>query len=208
MMATKLVQDTITNANIAAVIIAAGYSSRMHAFKPLLLIRDKTFLETTVATFTGAGITDIVVVVGHQSELLIPLIEVMHLKWVLNSNYQLGMFSSVQTGAAAIAPTSTAFFTMPVDVPLVKPETIQHLVKAFDLQEMDVLYPSFEGNKGHPPLISAHLIPELLSSKDEGGLKVFLQQQAKPAYLNVSDPGILVDIDTQESYERLIQSIK
>lgn len=196
------------DSNVAAVIIAAGYSSRMHSFKPLLPIGDKTLLETTVATFTGAGITDIVVVVGHHSELLIPLIEAIDLKWVLNPNYQLGMFSSVQTGAAAIDPTSRAFFTMPVDVPLVKSETIQGLVNTFDLQEMDVLYPSFEGKKGHPPLISANLIPELLSSKDEGGLKVFLQQQAKPAYLNVSDPGILVDIDTQESYERLIQSIK
>lgn len=193
--------------NIAAVIIAAGYSSRMHDFKPLLPIGDKTLLETTVATFQEAGITDIVVVVGYQGDLLIPLVESMGLKWVANDHYHLGMFSSIQAGTGAISPTARAFFMMPVDIPLVKPETIKGLVAAYNHAEMAVLYPSFEGKRGHPPLISTGLIPKLLNSEDEGGLKVFLQQHGEAAYLKVSDPGILVDIDTQASYEQLIRNL-
>lgn len=198
----------MTDRNIlktSAVIIAAGFSSRMHDFKPLLALSDKTVLETTVSTFTEAGIQDIVVVVGHKQELLIPLIEALGLKWVINHNYEYGMFSSIQTGIRSIDPNSRAFFMMPVDVPLVRPDTIKQLMSAYDDQGMDVMYPSFDGRRGHPPLITSRLIPELISSDDQGGLKQFLESHGKPSYLVVSDPGILIDIDTEEAYNRVKQ---
>lgn len=191
----------------SAVIIAAGYSSRMHAFKPLLPMGDKSVLETTASIFLQAGIRDIVVVIGHQGQTLIPLIQSMDLKWVLNEDYEKGMFTSIQTGIRVIDPSSQCFFMMPVDIPMVKPDTIKLILEAYDDQKMDVLYPSCEGRRGHPPLITTRLIPELLRSRGEDGLKGFLGSHAKSvSHLNVADLGILMDMDTKEDYFALLRS--
>jgi len=144
-----------------------------------------------------------VVVLGYTNESLIPLIESMDIKWVINHNYELGMFTSIQTGAQHIDPTSKGFFMMPVDMPLVRPDTITQLIQAYDDQVMDVLYPSYEGRRGHPPLISCHLIPELLNSSDSGGLKSFLDRRGRGSYLEISDPAILMDMNTEEAYAKL-----
>jgi CTP:molybdopterin cytidylyltransferase MocA len=188
---------------ISAVIIAAGFSSRMHDFKPLLSIGDKTVLERTVSTFICAGITDIVVVLGHQAETLIPLIESLGIRWVINPNYEQGMYTSIQIGAKMIDGASQCFFMMPVDVPLVMPETIEKMTTMYEDTAMNVLYPSYEGRRGHPPLISTRLIPKLSESADSGGLKGFLEREGMASYLVVDDPGILMDMDTQADYEKL-----
>lgn len=192
----------------SAVIIAAGFSSRMHVFKPLLTLGNQTVLERTISIFTQAGIRDIVVVLGHQSDSLKPLIESLGVKWVFNPNYEQGMFASVQTGVTDIDATSTCFFMMPVDMPLVKPETIKEMMAAYDDQAMDVLYPSCDGRRGHPPLISNRLIPQLIDSSDSGGLKVFLETQGKASYIAIQDPGILMDMDTETDYEKMRKALE
>jgi CTP:molybdopterin cytidylyltransferase MocA len=184
--------------NISAIILAAGFSSRMKGFKPLLRIGEKTFAEHAIALFKRAGIGDIVTVVGHLSEKLIPVVKAASSRYVINDNYHDGMYSSIQTGVNALKHSCDAFFLLPVDIPLVLPTTIGQLSNAFCKNPLSmVCYPQFQSRRGHPPLINSKLIDEILSYSGQGGLRAFLRRHENLAiYIPVEDPFIRLDADT------------
>ncbi len=191
---------------IVTLILAAGYSSRMEgAFKPLLTIRPHTVVEHTVRMQQAAGISDVRVVVGHRAEEVEAAAGHLGVRFIHNPNYDRGMFSSIQAGVASLPIDVPAFFIMPVDIPFVHPETIRMLLKAFKERSCGIIYPTYDGQDGHPPLISGEFIPEILSFQGEGGLRGILARHDAIAHrIAVSDEMILIDIDTPEDYERLM----
>ncbi|NTW28188.1 MAG: NTP transferase domain-containing protein [Coriobacteriia bacterium] len=195
--------------SIAAIILAAGYSSRMGAFKPLLPFGETTVLEQAVAVFRKAGVQDVRVVVGYRSEDLLPVLAGMKVRSVMNPCYQEGMFSSVLAGVESMGAECEAFFLMPVDFPLVRPETIELLAHARRDTSIGIFYPAFLGERGHPPLISNSYRERLLSWRGMGGLKAFLEQyEGDSMTVESGDEGILLDMDTLEDYERLRASLR
>ena len=79
-----------------ACILAAGFSSRMGSFKPLLPLGDKTVIERAIAVSKEAGIEDIVVVTGYNREALLPVLEKEGVEEVFNWHFEEGMFTSIQ----------------------------------------------------------------------------------------------------------------
>ena len=191
--------------NISAIILAAGFSSRMKRFKPLLRIGEKTFAEHAIALFKRAGIGDIVTVVGHLSEKLIPVVKAASSRYVINDNYHDGMYSSIQTGVNALKHSCDAFFLLPVDIPFVLPTTIQRLANAFCKNSLSlVCYPQFQSRRGHPPLINSKLVDEILSYSGQGGLREFLRSYENQAIsIPVEDPFIRLDADTPKDLSLL-----
>ncbi|MGC8659140.1 MAG: NTP transferase domain-containing protein [Desulfomonilaceae bacterium] len=197
------------SSRLVAIILAAGLSSRMVEFKPLLKFGAKTVLEHVVDIFRGAGVRDILVVVGHRSEDLIPTLQSMHIRWVNNPKYEEGMLSSIKTGISAIGNEFDAFFVMPVDIPLVETRTISRIIDAFKKSEKLIFYPVFRDKRGHPPLISIRYRDEILSWDQPGGLKSFLSQNEDAALnIGVQDEHILMDMDTQVDYKGLLKIYK
>jgi CTP:molybdopterin cytidylyltransferase MocA/HD superfamily phosphohydrolase YqeK len=189
---------------LTAIILAAGYSSRMGEFKPLLPFGGTTVLERAIRLFREAGIHDIKVVVGHRSSELLPLLERLKVQPLPNERYQEGMFSSVLTAAASLTPESGAFFLLPVDIPLVRRETVELMARSYERTVKGILYPAFRGTPGHPPLISASYRDTILSWHGNGGLKdLLMQYESDTAAVETGDEGILLDMDTTEDYERL-----
>ena len=88
---------------LAALILAAGYSSRMGRSKPLLPFGGQTALARVIGSFRQAGIDRIAVVTGHQAEQLEPLLRELGVGAIANPNYERGMYSSVQAGIASLA---------------------------------------------------------------------------------------------------------
>ena len=188
----------------AVIILAAGFSSRAQSFKPLLPLGDSCVIAKTADTFRQAGIRDITAVVGHRADELIPVLNSLGMKHVVNCNYSDGMFSSVFTGVQALSPQAEAFFLIPADIPLVKSHSVRLLGRAFKKTGASVVYPSFQGTRGHPPLISACLKPAILEWSGAGGLCALLEQHESRAYeVEVLDEGISMDIDTPADYEAL-----
>jgi molybdenum cofactor cytidylyltransferase len=186
------------NINLSAIILAAGFSKRMKGFKPLLHIGDKTILEHAIILFKKARIDEIVTVVGHRSDQLIPVVRTATSRYVINNNYPDGMYSSVQQGIKALRHPSDAFFLLPVDTPLVLPTTIRQLSDAFHKNPSPmVYYPQFQSRRGHPPLINSRLIDAILSYGGKGGLRAFLRgYEEHTISIPVQDPFILLDADT------------
>lgn len=192
---------------IPAVILAAGLSSRMVRFKPLLPFGEKgqTILEYTAGCFFAAGITDITVVTGfNEAEIKAAVKEKnIPLRQISNPYYEQGMFTSVKAGVKSLPPCD-AFFLIPVDIPLVRPATVRRL-SASPPAENGVVIPTFGGKRGHPVLVSANLIDGILSYNGEGGLEAFFKQAANVTEIPTGDIGTLLDCDRAEDYETLLK---
>ena len=187
---------------ISAVILAAGYSSRMGFFKPLSMLDGRVALEWAVRSVTGAGIGDVVVVTGFRREETEICAARAGARPIFNPRFSEGMFSSVQTGAASLSSSSRAFFLLPADIPTVRPATVRLLARYASFR--GIAYPLFQGERGHPPLIGASFIPHILNYTGEGGLKRFLEMREKSAVdLAVADEGVLMDMDEPEDFEKM-----
>jgi molybdenum cofactor cytidylyltransferase len=189
---------------LAGVVLAAGLSSRMGAFKPLLPLGPRNVIETAVGALTTAGVSEVVVVSGHNAPELRPVLEQLGVREAHNPDYARGMYGSVRTGVAALDRTVGAFFLLPCDVPLVGAVTVRLLAAAaLEAGDPDVCYPVHGGRRGHPPLISGRLIPEILRAEPEGGLRSLL---ASHEAIHVPTPvrGAVMDLDTPAAYEELL----
>ncbi len=182
---------------IGAVLLAAGLSSRMKACKPLLMLGNHSLLGHCATLFGNAGCEPILTIVGHQAEKTAEAARHLGLKPVNNARFHDGMFSSVQAGVRALGRECDGFFLLPVDIPLVRPVTIGALLKAFAASPDQVIVPRFDNNPGHPPLIPARLIPEILDYSGGGGLQALLARHSR-RQIEVWDQGILMDADTRE----------
>lgn len=191
---------------IAAIIIAAGYSSRMDDFKPLLKFKNMTTIERLIHTYQSAGIKDIYVVVGHKREAIIDKIKDLEIDIVYNEAYDEGMFTSVKKGVMALDKDIDGFFMQPVDIPLIKEKTLQLIMNSYMACDKGVVYPTFCEQKGHPPLIDCKYNSIILNSSGEGGLKKILGSfQEDSSYVPVFDNTVLLDMDTKEDYEKLVE---
>lgn len=191
---------------VSALILAAGYSKRMGVFKPTLKIGDKTLLERVVRLFREVGIEDVILVAGHAADQTIPIAQSCKARVVMNGQFELGMFSSIQAGVNALSPGCDAFFVLPVDIPLVRPQTILDLLEHYHRNDSKIILPVFLGKKGHPPLVSACFRNEILSFSGDGGLRAILaDHEAETTHVHVADEMVLFDLDTPADYEALLE---
>lgn len=191
-----------------AVIPAAGLSLRMVRFKPLLPLGDSDVLTHCVQLFLSAGIDadDVIVVCGHRGDEVAEAATRLGVRHVLNSDYEQGMFSSIAAGVREVGSSAGSvdgFFVLPVDIPLVRSCTVSRLVDAFEENQSAVICPAFLDEPGHPPLIRADMIPEILAHDGDGGLRAVLSRHEKETrFVNVADAGTVFDLDHPGDYER------
>ena len=186
-------------ASLSAIVLAAGYSSRMGEFKPLLPVDGVPALGRVIGTFREAGVTDIHVVLGHRADELRPLVEQSGAHAVLNKKFPQGMFTSVQAAVAALPESCQAAFVIPADIPLVRPSTIRRLAHALLANGHAVIYPVFEHRRGHPPLIPQRILRQTLEESMESTLSAMLAMYAQESCeLFIPDEAILLDMDTPE----------
>ncbi|MGI5825425.1 MAG: nucleotidyltransferase family protein [Bacillota bacterium] len=199
--------------DFSAVILSAGFSSRMHAFKPLLQIGGLPVVGRLVNLFYQAGLTEIIVVVGHRHCEIEDYLKTLpaeirrFVKLKYNPIFEQGMYTSVQAGVSEVSADKSGFFILPVDYPLVGNSVLGELMKFWcngKLAETEVVYPVYKNRRGHPPLLSTELISEIITKEQKTGLRSFLQNhQNRAENLPVEDESILWDMDKKEDYIRL-----
>jgi molybdenum cofactor cytidylyltransferase len=200
---------TLYDEKISAIILAAGYSRRMGALKPILKLGDRTILERAIRLFRELGIEDVIVVVGHGASETIPIVHDCGARAIMNAQFERGMFSSVQAGVNALMPASEAFFVLPVDIPLVGSQTIRDLLTAYWGGKSKIVVPAFRGIRGHPPLISASYRNEIPSYSGQDGLRGFFRKHNRHSErVEVSDEMILFDLDTPADYQALVARLR
>lgn len=188
---------------LAAVVLAAGASSRMGACKALLPLGRGPAIERVLGAVAEAGVKQVVVVTGYDSDRLSPVLESLGVPQAYNALHTDGMFSSVQTGVRALPPGADAFFVLPVDCALVSADVLRHLAGCF-AGRRSILRPTCAGACGHPPLIPGLYADELGTAGPGSDLRSFLNTHAESCVdVEVEDLTILLDMDTPDDYERL-----
>lgn len=189
---------------ISAIIPAAGLSTRMHKYKPLLKLGNLTIVEQTISILKKSGINDIIVVTGHNREQIEPIIQSAGARPVFNKKFKTGMLGSIKTGVNALSSQCIGFLLLPVDIPLIRPSSIKTILSAFNKTREHIIIPQFNDEPGHPPVIPAWLRSQILNLEENsnlGTLLLSLKQHIKKQ--TIHDQGIVMDADTQDAYEKL-----
>lgn len=191
---------------VSTVILAAGLSSRMGRLKALLEIGGEKAIVRLIDANIKAGITDIVVVLGYRSCDISKYIDRKNVKCIVNEDYMSGMFSSVQKGVGQLSPDTVGFMLMPVDIPLIKANTISELSAFFSQGSTDIVMPYFGERKGHPPVISKKCIPSIMVGNPANGMRDIMDSEEwSKARFQTVDEGILCEMDTMTQYLELLE---
>lgn len=183
-------------------ILAAGFSSRMGKFKPLLPIGDKTVVEQAIEVSKAIGIKEIVIVTGYNRESIHSVIYRQKAIEAFNSEFEKGMFTSIQAGVAALSSDLDGFFILPVDCPLVTEQVMRLLIDGFEPDRFTV--PCYRGKKGHPLLVPSIYREEILAHDGAGGLKAITDRDfEKMKRVETGFEGVVMDMDTPEAYEEI-----
>lgn len=183
-------------AEVAAVLTAAGLSTRMGAPKALLDWGGESLIRHQVSQLAGCG--QVIVVLGHEAEAIRKVLPA-GVRVVVNPDYASGRVSSLLAGFRAIEGAPAGVLVVGVDQPL-GPGVVETLLEA--AQEA-VVVPSFEGRRGHPVLFRGELLPELLAiSEAQEGLRAVTRRHARQE-VPVGSAWVLADLNTPEALERL-----
>ncbi len=194
---------------VTAIVLAAGFSERMGDFKPLMMLGEMTVLERVIRLFQSVGVGRVHVVTGHRAAELTPLIERWGGRSVVNVRYAEGMYASVVAGVASLDESAASFFVLPVDIPLVRQATLRSLIEAFPDGRAAICHPTFQGRRGHPPLIGRRFSAAIMSGQGNGGLKALLERyESEAVEVPVADEFILQDLDSPNDYQRLFDRLK
>lgn len=197
---------------LQGVIVAAGLSRRMGAFKPLLRVDDRTMIERSVRSMLRAGVDRVTVVLGYRGDEIEAvlrksgLFDRIHL--VYNPDYaETEMLDSIKLGVRALMDCRD-FFLLPGDMPAVHPETFRAVCQAHQGSGKAVTFPTIAGRRKHPPLISAACIPAILSFREEGGLRqLWRTMEDSIQSVPVDDLGCTMDVDVPRDYTRVLKYV-
>lgn len=177
------------------VLLSAGISKRMGLWKPLLPYRDFTLIQYLVKELLN--ISESVILVGgyRGSELQSLFKDHKGVIFVMNFNFNQGIFSSVQAAVSRVK--SLRFFITLGDLPFIKRETYH---KLFNTSESaSAVVPLYNNQRGHPVLIDSKLIPSIIEARGYETMREFLSKEIIET-LPMDDPGIIRDLDTLEDY--------
>ncbi|MDD4541822.1 MAG: NTP transferase domain-containing protein, partial [Eubacteriales bacterium] len=184
----------------SAVIAAAGLSSRMKSFKPLMPLAGDTVIGNVIDTLKQAGAEDIVVVIGHRADEMTKYLEKLEVRIYENKRYlETEMLDSVKLGLEALGENYDAVFITPGDMPLIKLESLESLKRI----KAGVARPVCQGKGGHPVLLDKKHVGSLLAYSGDSGLKGALKSLDEPMIdLEVDDLGVIMNLNTPEDFER------
>ena len=188
--------------NHGAVVPAAGRSRRMRREKILLPFGGSTMLGTILSKLSQVGVARTVVVLRADLEEGHRIGRAAGAEIVINPDPDGEMLASIRLGVEALQGTVDAFFVWPADHPAVSTATLRELAR---LAARDIaVLPVHAGRRGHPAILGAGLVSAIARIRSGSGLRQLWRDCAdRLRELEVSDPGVLENLDDPEVYERV-----
>jgi len=190
----------------------------MGELKALLPWAGKTLLEHQVDALSSAGLSPIIVVLGHQADRLLPLVAPKPgVHTVRNLDYRQGKTTSLKAGlrtlqgtwADTASPEEDALLVLNVD----QPRSQATILRVLDLyvdgsQTTLITIPTYEGKGGHPVVLSTSLMSELVEVSEEslGLLKVVRRHEGETQRVDLGTAEVLLDLNTTEDYQKALET--
>ncbi len=205
----------------AAIILAAGSSSRMGAgrHKLLLPLAGRPVLTHVIDATLASQARPIIIVLGHQANQarthLASYAGNPNITIVENPDYLQGMSTPMHSGLRTLmanehtapAPLVDSALIILGDQPLITPQMIDILITTRRTTEQLIVTPLYDGKRGNPVLFSASLFAELLATiGDEGGRSVIERHRQELATVEMDNPMANYDVDTWEAYQHILQA--
>ena len=189
---------------IAAIVLAAGLSTRMGVQKLLLPWGKSTVINTVIEAINSAGINTIIVVTGKDKVEITNLLIDRPVKIVYNNRYhENNMTLSLQKGLKGLPSNISGALIVLGDQPQISPKVITTITDYYHQSNARILIPKYKGKKGHPWLLDHTLWEEILENEHPPFMRDFQNKHKDQIeYIEVDSETILMDIDTPEDYER------
>ena len=189
---------------ISAILLAAGKSKRMEGENKLVKkIKGTPLIKHSVKNILNSSVDEIIIVLGYQKEIIEKLIgKNEKIKFVFNNDFKSGMASSIKVGLNHISNTSEAFFICLGDMPMIKPDIYNQLIKSRN--QKDILIPTYNGQQGNPVLFNKSMREKIVSIKGDAGAKKILElNKDKALNLEINSQSIVRGFDTKEDFNFL-----
>lgn len=192
---------------VGGIVLAAGAATRMGCTKQLLPWRGKPLVEHVIHQILLCEEVQrpLIVVLGAESvRITRALNDLTGVVLLSNREFQRGMLSSIQAGIRALPSGLDAFFIALGDQPFITPTLFRTAISHFSSGSKPVVVPCYQGSRGHPVIVCSSLRNDILDFQGEGGLREFfrIHCQGLVDFFEVTEPGILVDLDYPEDYAR------
>lgn len=190
---------------ITALVLAAGQGRRFGKTKQIMAWGETTILGQTISQLKQSDVDEIIVITGHDAAAVMPIAATYHVPTLHNPAYATGeLLSSLKVGVQQIKTEVAAALVVLADQPLIPPSVINQLIAAFRNGDGHLIAPVYQGQRGNPVLIGRSFFTELLALPSAAAPRLLLQQHPDQVTLvEVDTEAILLDIDNEETYERL-----
>lgn len=193
--------------HVAAILLAAGQSKRMGAFKPLLPFGDKSVIESCLDYLERGGAETVVVVTGHRGDEVREKLNDHPLIFALNPDPTSEMGASIAAGIQALPDTCEATLIALVDHPAVPAAVVSTLIENWQ-RGSRLVVPTWNGRGGHPVLVDLSFKAELFNLDVKGGLRaLFDAHRNEVTRIAVDSPFVARDMDTWDDYCNLHQEV-
>jgi molybdenum cofactor cytidylyltransferase len=192
----------------AAVILAAGSSSRLGKPKQLLKLSGKTLLQRSIDAATDSAATPVIVVLGANAEQILPEINKSRVHVIINSEWEEGIASSIRIGLNEVlfnSPSAEAVILMVCDQPYISPALINELINTQKQTGKPIVSCNYGEAIGPPALFHRSLFNELMHLTGDAGAKKIIRQHGDEVATILFTKG-KIDIDTEEDYNALRNS--
>jgi molybdenum cofactor cytidylyltransferase len=192
--------------SVAAIILAAGRSSRMGSHKLLLPYRGRPMVSWILAAACASQADPVIVVLGHEAEQVEAALQADGaFEIVRNPRYAEGMSTSLKAGLAAAPQEADGALILLGDQPLITPEIIDAMIAESASAPEAIIAASYRGRRGNPVLFPRRYFAELEAiSGDEGGRSVLARAPDRVRLLEIDDALAGRDIDTPQEYQALV----
>jgi len=171
--------------------------------KPLVRLQGRPLIDRVLSTVRRSHAKDVIVVLGLEADRIRREIDFHDVKVVVNEGYAGGMSSSLAAGVRGAGHHGGAYLVVLADQPLVSPHTLDALIERWSATGAKICIPTYHRARGNPVLVDASLSEEMLGiTGDRGCRAIFPHHADETEEVPVNDPGILVDLDTEDQVAR------
>ena len=190
---------------IAGILLAAGDSSRMGQSKALLPLNGVSFIDTILNNLSKIGCNPIISILGKNADLICKQTGAGRFTCIENQQTKEGMLFSLKLAIHELPIKTKGLILSLVDHPAVKFATYLSLFNEAQTEPDRIIIPDFFGRHGHPVYFGRSFFDALLNAPvDLGARHVVDSYRNRVTYLPVDDEGVILDIDTPEDYDRLV----
>jgi molybdenum cofactor cytidylyltransferase len=206
----KPVVKPLPGPRIAAILLAAGKSTRMGTNKMLAEVDGHPMVARTAQRLLSSHAKPVVAVLGNEADAVDAALGKLPIERVRNLNYADGLSTSLKCGLRALPADIDGVFVCLGDMPLITGRDLDRLIAGFNpLEGRAIVVPTRRGQRGNPVLWSRQFLAEMMAlSGDQGARRLIEEHADLVAEIEMETDGVLTDIDTPEALAQLRERVR